>query len=212
MTGVAGLRVQISARISIRWPAGFLPRALFVTMLLGACPGAAQGAMPTAAAEEGAIAPGQHYFGFGATVGFWSGSGAMVGGGSDVVKAWASGGYAPVMVFANERTANRALRFNYYNAYQLNGDLALGVYRRPRVELSLLLGYKFNSVLGHGGGAGIGVLYDLGPRLGVMMTAGAAVFPSAKDRLDADGYPSDRSPSLTPALQGGANLALIFFP
>jgi hypothetical protein len=208
MTGVAGMR----ARISIRWAGGFLPRALFVMALLAAGSGSARGATVTAGEAEGAFAPGSHTFGLGPTIGFWSGAGAMVGGGTDVVKVWASGGYAPVMVFANTRTADRAVRFNYYNTYQLNGDLGLGVYHRPRVELSVLLGYKFNSVLGHGGGAGIGVLYDLGPRLAVMVAAGGAVFPSAQDRLDREGYPADRKPSVTPALQGGANIGLVFFP
>jgi len=37
--------------------------------------------------------------------------------------------------------------------------------------------------------------------------------PSAKDRLDRNfAYPTDRSPPLTPAIQGGVNLGLIFYP
>lgn len=155
----------------------------------------------------------QRFFGIGATIGVWSGIGGIVGGGGDRVKGWLSGGYAPVLVFANARTPDRAPRFNAYNAYQLNGDLEIVAMKRGRTELGVLLGYKYNSVIGHGGGAGLGVLYDLGAKIALDFSGGLAVFPSAKDRLDRNfAYPTDRSPSLTPAIQGGANLGLIFYP
>jgi len=161
------------------------------------------------AASEGA----QRSFGLGATIGVWSGMGAIVGGGGERVKGWLAGGYAPVLVFANARTPDKAIRFNAYNGYQLNGDLEIVVMKRPRTEVGVLLGYKFNSVIGHGGGAGVGVLYDLGPKIALDLTGGVAIFPSAKDRLDRDfAYPTDRSPGLTPAIQGGANIGLIFYP
>jgi hypothetical protein len=155
----------------------------------------------------------QRSFGVGATIGVWSGLGGIVGGGGDRVKGWLSGGYAPVLVFANARTPDKAIRFNAYNGYQLNGDLEIVAMKRDRTELGVLLGYKFNSVIGHGGGAGLGVLYDLGAKMALDFSGGLAVFPSAQDRLDRNfAYPTDRSPALTPAIQGGANLGLIFYP
>ena len=161
----------------------------------------------------GASEDARRFFGIGATIGVWSGLGGIVGGGGDRVKGWLSGGYAPVLVFANARTPDKALRFNAYNAYQLNGDLEIVVMKRDRTELGVLLGYKFNSVIGHGGGAGLGVLYDLGAKIALDFSGGLAVFPAAKDRLDRNfAYPTDRSPALTPAIQGGANLGLIFYP
>jgi len=169
-------------------------------------------AQTVAADGEGSFPIGQRAFGVGATAGVWSGAGVTVAGGSEVVKGWVTAGYAPVMVFANAK-ADKALRFNYYHAVQLGADLAIPVKKRARLEVSLLLGYKFNSVLGHGGGAGLGLLYDLSRHLGLAIAGGLNVFPSAQDRLDRNqGYPTDRNPSLTPAIQGGGNIGLVFYP
>jgi hypothetical protein len=166
-------------------------------------------AEPVPVASEGA----QRSVGVGATIGVWSGIGAIVGGGGDRVKGWLAGGYAPVLVFANARTPDKAVRFNAYNGYQINGDLEIVAMKRARTEVGVLLGYKFNSVIGHGGGAGVGVLYDLGTKIALDLSGGLAIFPSAKDRLDRNfAYPTDRSPGLTPVIQGGANLGLIFYP
>jgi len=166
-------------------------------------------AAPVPAVSEDA----QRSVGFGATVGVWSGLGGIVGVGGDRVKGWLAGGYAPVLVFANARTPDKAIRFNAYNGYQLNADLEIVAMKRARTEVGVLLGYKFNSVIGHGGGAGVGVLYDLGPKIALDLAGGVAVFPSAQDRLDRNfAYPTDRSPPLTPAIQSGVNLGLIFYP
>lgn len=165
-----------------------------------------------APAMEAVPVAGQRSFGLGPTIGFWSGAGAIAGGGGETVKAWVSGGYAPVLVFSNARTADKAMRFNYYSAYQLNGDVTVRLMRRARAELGLLLGYKYNSVIGHGGGAGARLLYDLSARTALEISGGLAVFPSAQDRLDRRGYPSDRVPGITPALQGGVGVGLLVFP
>jgi hypothetical protein len=170
-----------------------------------------------AAAEDDGVDPvrgaGRRAFGVGPTAGVFSGFGAIAGGGGDTVKAWLSGGYFPVLVFANARTPDRAMRFNYYGAYQLGGDVTVRLFQRARTDFALLLGYKFNSVLGHGAGGGVRILHDLSDRVALEISAGLAVFPSAQDRLDREfGYPADRVPPLTPALQGGANLGLLVFP
>lgn len=123
-----------------------------------------------------------------------------------------SGGYAPVLVFANARTPDRATRFNYYSAYQLQGDLTVRLVERAPTEFTFPLGYKLNSVIGHGGGAGVRILYDVSERTALEISVGLTVFPSAKERLDRRGYPADRAPPITPALQGGAGVGLLVFP
>lgn len=191
------------------------PRTLFAIVALAI---AAAGAPRRSSGAEGdaaspLAAPGQRLFAVGPTAGVWAGTGAIAGGGGEAVKAWLSGGYMPVFVFANSRSADRAMRFNYYGAYQLNGDVTVRLLARARTDLGLLLGYKFNSVLGHGGGAGVRILYDVSERVALEIAAGLAVFPSAQDRLDRQfGYPTDRTPALTTALQGGANVGLLVFP
>jgi hypothetical protein len=183
--------------------------ALFVA--IGAAPLAQAQTAPEGA--PAAIAVSQRRFGFGPTAGFLSGNGVVMGGGGDVVRGWFTGGYMPIVVFGNARTPDKAVRLNYYNSLQINEDLAFHLFRRPRLEGALLVGYKYNTVLGHGGGAGVGVLYDLDARVGLQIAVGLAVFPSAKDRLVRDhGYPTDRDPSFPPAIQGGGNIGLVFFP
>ena len=170
-------------------------------------------AAATAEDSDATAPPGQRRFGVGATAGVYAGTGITMGGGGRLLKGWFSAGYIPVLVFANARTNDHAMRFNYYTSYQINEDLALHLLTLPRVELALIIGYKYNTVLRHGGGIGVGGAYALGRRVGLQMSAGVALFPHAKDHLDHDqGYPVDRVPALTPALQGGVNVGLVFFP
>jgi len=194
---------------SIGRPLARLPVAAILALSL------ALPARPSSAEQPGADAPqgsGQRAFAIGPTVGFWSGLGGIAGGGGETVKAWVSAGYMPVLVVANARTADKAVRLNYYGAYQLDGDLTLRVSRRARTEVGLLLGYKYNSVIGHGGGGGVRIVHDVSERVGLEISVGLALFPSAKDHLDRDhGYPADRVP-VAPGLQGGANVGLLLFP
>lgn len=186
--------------------------------LLVACLGATvapSSAAAQAAADDAAppFAVSQRHLGFGPSVGFLSGNGLTVGGGGDIVRGWFTGGFVPILVFANARTPDKAIRLNYYSSWQINEDLAFHLLRRPRLEASLLVGYKYNSVLGHGGEVGMSFLYDLGPRVGLLINAALAVFPAAQARLDRDhAYPTDRSPAFPPAIQSGANVGLLFFP
>lgn len=183
--------------------------AAFLTVLAAAPSVQGQTPPPDAPAT---IAVSQRRFGFGPTVGFLSGNGLTMGGGGDVLAGWFTGGFMPLVVFG-QATRDKTVRFNYYNSLQINEDLAFHLFRRTRLEGSLRVGYKYNTVLGHGGGAGLGVLYDLGARVGLQIAVGVALFPSAKDRLVRDhGYPTDRDPSFPPALQGGGNIGLVFFP
>jgi hypothetical protein len=159
------------------------------------------------------VEPGQRRFGFGPSVGFLAGNGVTMGGGGGFLRGWFTGGFMPIVVFANARTPDKAVRVNYYNSFQVNEDLAFRIFQRPRLDGSLLVGYKYNTVFGSGGGAGLGIMYDLTRRVGLQISVGLAVFPSAKDRLvHNQGYPSDRTPALTPAIQGGGNIGLVFFP
>lgn len=189
----------------------FVASALLASLAASSARRARAGQPGEDAAQAAAHFGGQRHVGGGAALGFWSGAAGVVGGGGEIAKAWLSGGYMPILVFANAKT-DRAVKFNGYNAAQINGDLTVRLIRQDRVEVSLMGGYKFNTVIGHGGGAGGMVLYDLGPHLALMVVGGLAVFPSALDRLRQEhGYPSDRDPKF-PWLQGGISGGLVFYP
>lgn len=191
--------------------------AVLVALLLAFSVSPAR-AEPEAPAAYGAPEPpaeahfgGQRNFGFGPTLGLMTGAGGLFGGGGELIKAWVSGGYMPVLIFANEHET-KAFRYNGFNAAQVNSDITVRIVHHDRADVSLLGGYKYNTILGNGGGGGLLVQYDLGPRLAIVGMVGVSVFPSAKDHLVNDhGYPTDRDPSL-PWLQGGLNGALVIFP
>jgi hypothetical protein len=168
------------------------------------------------AGENADAAPARHFggqrvLGFGPSLGFYSGSGATLGVGS-FVGVWISGGYMPILISGNDKQT-QAAGFEFYNSAQVGADLAIVPWRPgKRSSFGLIGGYKFNSVLGHGGGGGATFSYDVGAKLALVVLAGVNVFPSAEQRLlENQGYPRDREAAF-PWLQGGANLGLVFYP
>jgi hypothetical protein len=152
---------------------------------------------------------GQRTFGFGPTVGFYSGAGAMVGVG-ETLGLWLSGGYMPILITGTE---GNGIKYDFYNSAQANADLALTPWHPTfRSSIGMIAGYKYNTVLGHGGSAGITFSYDLNRLLALRALAGISIFPDAADHLRSDhGYPSYRDPAL-PWFQGGINLGLAIHP
>lgn len=160
-----------------------------------------------ARAEERPLRP----FAIGPTAGFHSGIGASALFRPSPVGLAVSGGYMPVFIFGNE-SESKEVRLNYYSSLQLDADVVIGpILRNDKVDLSLILGYRYNSVLGHGAGAGIAIELPLSERWAVAIMIAPSIFPQASDQLAEHDYPSDRDPSL-PWLQGGAGAALWFYP
>ena len=184
-----------------------------VVIVAGIVPSFARATPEDDAATSPAVERGQRRFGFGPSLGVLAGNGVTMGGGGGFLRGWFTGGFMPIVVFSNGQASDKAVRLNYYNSFQVNEDLAFRIFQRPRLEGSLLVGYKYNTVWGSGGAAGLAIMYDLTRRVGLQASLGVAVFPSAKERLIRNqGYPNDRTPALPPALQGGGNVGLVFFP
>ena len=116
----------------------------------------------------------------------------------------------PVFVFGNEGES-RAFRANYYSSLQLTADFVIGPVSRTKVDLSLLFGYRYNGVLGHGAGAGIAIEIPLSEAWGAAVLVAPSIFPRASDELEERGYPSDRDATI-PWFQGGASVALWYYP
>jgi len=153
----------------------------------------------------------RHPFGVGPILGLFSGMGAMAVVQGGPVGAMVSGGYYPVFVFGNEGP-ERKFRANYFTSYELNADLVAGpVVHRKNVGFDLLDGYRWNTVLGHGGGAGGRLTLALSRTLQLEFLVSLNVFPSSVERLHDHGYPRAVDPAL-PWLQGGASAALVFYP
>jgi len=152
-----------------------------------------------------------HAFAIGPAAGWYSGIGASALFRPSPVGVAVSGGYMPVFIVGND-TESQDVRLNYYSSLQLDADLVIGpILRNASVDLSLILGYRYNTVLGHGAGAGIAIELPISEKWAATFLIAPSIFPQASDQLDEHDYPSDRDPSL-PWLQGGAGAALWFYP
>jgi hypothetical protein len=189
--GVRGIRASTGA--------AFPAAALSIALLAAASPASATEDTPVRSFAIGPIA------------GVYSGFGAAALLRAEPVGLWLSGGYMPLLIVGSESTSN-ATRFNFHSSVQMNADAVIGpVSRRGHTDLSLVVGYRYNSVLGHGVGAGIAIEIGIAEHWAATVLVGPSIFPSAESHLDDHGYPSDRDASL-PWLQGGAGVTLAFVP
>jgi hypothetical protein len=123
-----------------------------------------------------------------------------------------SAGDVPILVFGTERASPGAIALNVYNTVDAGADVTVVPWQvGERVEIGGLFGYRYNGVLGHAAGVGGAVDYDISRVLAVAFSVELLAFPQATDRLARAGYPADRDP-VVPWLQGGANVALLFYP
>lgn len=154
---------------------------------------------------------GQRTFGFGPTLGLQSGTGAIVAIGSPF-GVLLSGGYVPVLTGATQHET-RAPEYDIYSSAQINVELTLVPWHpSPKSALGIVAGYKYNTVLGHGGGAGVSWRYDLGRKAAFFGIIGGSLFPGAEHELITHhGYPTDRD-LIIPWLQGGFNAGIMVYP
>ena len=155
---------------------------------------------------------GQRSFGFGPFLGL-SGLGAAAGALIAPVGFWVSGGYVPILVFGNKHDTTRSLTFDGYSSAQLNLDVSVlpMILAGGRIDAGIIAGYRYNTLLSHGFGAGVAITYDFSRTVVGFGSWELSVFPQAQDQLTNAGYPTDRDASL-PWLQGGVNVGLMFFP
>ncbi len=153
----------------------------------------------------------QRTLGIGPVVGI-PGAGAIVGAQLDVVGLWVSGGYSPILVFGNKKDTLRSVTFDFFSSAQVNADVSIMVYHpKPTVEVGLVLGYRYNTVLTHGIGIGGIAILDISPWLAGFALVEPEIFPDAQSQLTNAGYPSDRD-AVLPFLQGGTSIGLLFYP
>jgi hypothetical protein len=103
----------------------------------------------------------------------------------------------------------------FLSSLQLNASVFFGVYRTsPRVDLGVMLAYKYNTLISHGVGAAFYAQYDIAEHWAFHFFVGPAVFPAAEDRIRKEaGWPSTGLVSSGVSwLQGGVGGAIAFFP
>ena len=147
--------------------------------------------------------------GIGAGDGLVAGAGLSTG--SLGVRATA--GWRPLVISMVEE-AGDSPDFGFYSSGQANVDLvALPWQPSPRAAVGASLGYKFNTVLGHGAGAAFEASIGLSPRLSLLLNAGVAYFPDGDDEIrerEMASPETDFNYPLGAGWQSGANIGLAF--
>lgn len=154
---------------------------------------------------------GQREVGFGGTLGFATGAGVALDLAWDPLALWVTAGYFPVVVFGNEKVGKAVTADGYHSAQVVANAAVIPWHPGKRVDIGLLAGYAYDTLLGHGGGGGVGVTLDVTRQLAFQFSFEILGFPSAQDNLTKAGYPGDRD-AVLPWLQGGANVGLLFYP
>jgi len=166
--------------------------------------------------------PGQRYFGFGPSIGFWKPNGLFVRAGIPAVELEAGGGY--MLNYASYTTTTTSGGYGVYVVqeqpqlkvfFALQGDVDLLVHLvtfKDRIRGGLRAGPRYNEALGYGVG--------LGGQLSKRMSAhwllegnwGVTVFPDAAHNLRRHEVPSSADFRWPPAINWGLNVAVLLYP
>lgn len=94
-----------------------------------------------------------------------------------------TGGYNPLLI-GIEGIGGELSELELLNSYQGNADLLLTPYQTGvGARIGLTAGYKYNSLLEHGLGAGVAVSAELTKRVGFHVLGGVAFFPDGDDQV-----------------------------
>jgi hypothetical protein len=124
-------------------------------------------------------------------------------------------GYQPIL---GTYTADpqSSIKFHFFNSWQLSADSYIGLHQvGSRTDFGLLVGYKYDSLLLHGVGAGVYFQIDLARHSALQLAIAPFIFPAA-DRRIREKWPLPPSSGSvgggTSAFQLGTGIALQFFP
>lgn len=146
-----------------------------------------------------------------ATLGLYDGFGGGIRFGNERVGAHLIAGWQPLLVAA---TNELDFEFYFFSSAQLNADLYLMFNPTRRFVAGVTAGYKFNTVLGHGGG--LGFYGEINPRrkLSFFIMAGFWLFPRGEQLLrQSETFPANTEFSFPgPGFNLGGNFGISFSP
>jgi hypothetical protein len=162
---------------------------------------------------------GQRTIGASANVGTYSGFTLGLRAGVRRFGAEASFGLLPILVMYSSPNGDPNLKL--LNGYQINAGLYTIFAQIRRFGVGMHLGYKYNAVLKHGVAGGAYMTFDLTRTLLLHATVGISVYPNGEDEVvrrlpdPCEGYSNCSGSykfSLTPAVQSGISVGVLFFP
>lgn len=154
----------------------------------------------------------------GAHLGMFTGMGAGLQLGTQVAGLRVAAGWAPLLFAVTERTTTAMgtedeVKLKFYSGLLVSPDVYLRVAQSRLTSIGIQGGYRYSSILGSGGAAGIYVEHPLGRRIDLLVNGGLLFFPEGETKLERRehlqnpdfGFPG---PNVSIALSAG----LLFFP
>lgn len=126
-----------------------------------------------------------------------------------------SAGYQPI--FATYTTEDQnSTKVHFFNSWQLKATTYIGLHQiGSRADFGLLAGYKYDTLLRHGVGAGVYFQVDLARHWALQFSIAPFVFPESNRRIREKWSLPPSSGSVgggLSALQSGLGVSLQFFP
>ena len=172
----------------------------------------AAGLAATPARAQQDVPEPQRSYGLVLNLGSFSGLGGGIQLGSRTAGLRASVGWQPLLVVKDK--GNNQLELDFWGGLLVAPDLFVRLAQSGRTDLGAQLGYRYSSLLGHGGGAGMYVEFPVARWADVVVTGGIVFFPDGEDHLRREenlaastsfGFPG-------PSVNLGLSIAAVLFP
>ncbi|MET0791733.1 MAG: hypothetical protein ABW061_09455 [Polyangiaceae bacterium] len=155
----------------------------------------------------------QRNFGFGAQIGFYNPNGLSVRFGARAISVELTAGFAPLLVNYESYSARQDNELKFLMPFEVTPQFVIhAVTFKHEMRGNLLLGYRYNTALGHGATLGGELESSIGRKLVLQGLWGITYFPDAIDHLRGDQVPADASFHFPPWFGYGLSVGLLFYP
>jgi hypothetical protein len=156
----------------------------------------------------------QDYFGFGAQIGDYNPSGLTVRVGGSAISLQVTAGFLPVLFVHYQDGDTRDGKLKFLLPFEVTPQLVIHAATfRNAIRGNVLLGYRYNSVLGHAATLGGQIEKRVSRKWLLEGMFGVSYYPRAEDRLLGDKVPkNDTFAFPTPQVSSGITIGALFYP
>jgi hypothetical protein len=159
------------------------------------------------------VPEGQANFAFGAQIGFYNPNGLTVHVGVPAIAIEATAGFAPLLLSYESYSSYEDNALKFLMPFEVSPQLVIHVLTfKHEMRGNLLLGYRYNRVLGQGATIGGELESRVTRKLALQGSWGISYYPDAIDRLRGNQVPSDASFKFPPWFGYGLSVGLLFYP
>ncbi len=180
-------------------------------------PAAAVAVAPSAPPAEASVSEsntpkstGQEAFGFGAQLGFYNPNGVTVRVGARAIAVQVTAGFIPVLLSYG---SSRSPDLKFLMPFEVTPQLVIhAVTFKDDIRGALLLGYRYNTALGHGATLGAQIEKRVSRTVVLEGMWGLSYYPKASDHLRGDQVPEGTSFNFPPELGYGLTVGILYYP